>query len=538
MARVCLLVLIAGLLPESYGLETPEENTGAVFVSQQQAHTVLHRQRRYNSGHLEELQKDNLERECNEEVCNMEEAREWFENDQKTMEFWAGYIDGDQCQPQPCQNGGECKDGVDSYTCWCKVNFSGKNCEIELAKQCLVNNGDCSHFCVIQGERAVCKCAAGYNLGQDKRSCEPTVPFSCGRVGGPSTPITRSFNPRSNTDGSEREFGFNDTLEDDYDSNNITLFDYYDTAMNDSDHVNTSVASAVETGSLKSNSSSPLSPSSVTEAPRGKRDLYWASPTRPTIVEKDLNDQRIVGGDEALPGEIPWQVALMTHSEALQRAQPFCGGSLLSELWVITAAHCLVQAANQNFFVRAGEHDVVQHEGHERDYAVAEKHIHHIYNYKKSPYNHDIALLKLATPVELSSRRRPICLGPKDFIENLMSDSKKSLVSGWGRVKFLGPEANKLQKLEVPYVDRTTCKQSSREQVTRFMFCAGFQSQQKDSCQGDSGGPHATNYHGTWFLTGIVSWGEECAKDGKFGIYTRVSRYYPWISQTTGIRIN
>lgn len=185
-----------------------------------------------------------------------------------------------------------------------------------------------------------------------------------------------------------------------------------------------------------------------------------------------------------------------------------------------------------------GEHDVSQVESPERDHMVAEQHIHFKYDYATSPYNHDIALLKLARPVELSNQRRPICLGPKDFTENLLRESSASLVSGWGRLKFLGREATKLQKLEVPYVERTMCKQSSREQVTRFMFCAGFQNEQKDSCQGDSGGPHASNYKGTWFLTGIVSWGEECAKDGKYGVYTRVSRYYTWISQTTGIHIN
>ena len=185
-----------------------------------------------------------------------------------------------------------------------------------------------------------------------------------------------------------------------------------------------------------------------------------------------------------------------------------------------------------------GEHDVNKDEGSERDHVVAEQHMHHMYDEKKSPYNHDIALLKLATPVELSNQRRPICLGPKDFIEDILRDSENSLVSGWGRIKFRGIQATKLQKLMVPYVDRTQCKESSRDHVTRFMFCAGYRSLQKDSCQGDSGGPHATKYKDTWFLTGIVSWGEECAKDGKYGIYTRVSRYYPWISQKTGIRIN
>lgn len=202
--------------------------------------------------------------------------------------------------------------------------------------------------------------------------------------------------------------------------------------------------------------------------------------------------------------------------------------------------HCLVQKITslKRLSVLPGEHDVMKDEGPEEDLVVAEQHIHPMYDYKKSPYNHDIALLRLARPVELSNQRRPICLGPKDFTENILRESSGSLVSGWGRRKFQGPEATRLQKVEVPYVDRTQCKQSSRYHITRFMFCAGFDTTQKDSCQGDSGGPHATKYKGTWFLTGIVSWGEECAKDGKYGIYTRVSRYYPWISQKTGIRFN
>lgn len=185
----------------------------------------------------------------------------------------------------------------------------------------------------------------------------------------------------------------------------------------------------------------------------------------------------------------------------------------------------------------SGEHDVFNDEGPERDHEVSQKILHPMYNYQKSPYNHDIALLKLTVPVELSNTRRPICLGPKSFTETLLRDSSSSLVSGWGRLRFRGVQAPKLQKLEVPYVDRSACKQTSRERITRYMFCAGYLNQQKDSCQGDSGGPHATKYKGTWFLTGIVSWGEDCAQEGKYGVYTRVSNYYPWISFKTGIKI-
>ncbi|XP_034033990.1 coagulation factor IXb [Thalassophryne amazonica] len=540
MARIWFTAFTAGLLLETCSLaaQITQENPGSVFVSQQSAHTVLHRQRRHNSGHLEEiLHKDNLERECKEEVCTMEEAREVFENDEKTMEFWTTYIDGDQCQPSPCQNGGVCQDKMSAYVCWCQPNFSGKDCEIEVTQQCSVNNGGCSHFCVMQSDRALCRCAAGYKLGPNKRSCEPAKQFSCGHVNTSTTGSVLNVRSASKTQVSGTNYTSNTTLQDDYDDIIFPeMYDDYEISKNESDLFNMSAAEPLSVQSTVA----PTEASDITQAPVEKGRLpFWAFfPTLPTVVEQINSDQRIVGGDTAISGEIPWQVALMTLSET-QRARPFCGGSLLSELWVITAAHCLVQAktAQKHFFVRVGEHDVEQDEAQEQDYAVAEQHIHPKYNEKLSLYNHDIALLKLVSPVDLNNQRRPICLGPKDFTETLLRESSSSLVSGWGRQKFQGPEASKLQKLELPYIDRTKCKLSSRYHITRFMFCAGYETAQKDSCQGDSGGPHATNYKGTWFLTGIVSWGEECAKDGKYGIYTRVSRYYDWISQKTGLQI-
>ncbi|XP_061595515.1 coagulation factor IXb isoform X2 [Cololabis saira] len=496
------------------------------------------------------MQKANLERECKEETCSMEEAREVFENDEKTMEFWVGYIDGDQCNPQPCQNAGVCQDGVGTYVCWCKPNFSGKNCEIEVTKQCSVNNGGCGHFCVMQGQRALCRCTAGYTLGSDKKSCEPTGEFSCGQVSLPSGSVPRFLTPQHSASSAispKTKQDHNRTHADDYYYDDITLsYDYSDVFTNASDALNISVDYAINVRSMKPDP--PLSVSSAdavsvdaeagTDKTPTEKKLSWAFPTLPTIKAEDNPDQRIVGGDLARPGEIPWQVSLMFRPDSSTRARSFCGGSLLSELWVVTAAHCLNEAPSKSFFIRVGEHDINVDEGPERDHVVAEKHVHPMYNAQTSLYNHDIALLKLAQPVELSNERRPICLGPKEFTQNALRQSTSSLVSGWGRLKFHGPEATKLQKLAVPHVDRTLCKQSSQDHITRYMFCAGFQNEQKDSCQGDSGGPHATKYKDTWFLTGVVSWGEECAKEGKYGIYTRVSRYYTWISQKMGLRMS
>ncbi|XP_060941497.1 coagulation factor IXb [Limanda limanda] len=541
MASFVLLALTAAVLLEGLAADITEENTEAVFVTHQAAHAVLHRQRRYNSGHLEEIWKSNLERECVEENCSFEEAREVFENDEKTNEFWAVYIDGDQCNPNPCQNQATCKDAVGSYVCWCQANFDGKNCEIETNQQCSFNNGGCFHFCWMQDGIPVCRCAAGYRLGPDRRSCEPTGPFSCGQVNLSPPPNTGShMSPRGSngTISTERSFNSSEILEDDYDGQNMTRFyDNYDLPANESETSDIPVASTGHVRSARSDSaaSSSVSIPDVTDNPELKKPS-WGRPTLPTITAKENSDQRIVGGDEAKPGEIPWQGTLITNASGAET--PFCGASLLNELWVITAAHCLVlnDIPKKGFFVRVGEHDMKVVEGQERDHLVAEQHIHPSYNRQKSTYDHDIALLKLATPVELSNQRRPICLGPKDFTEDLLREPSNSMVSGWGTQALNGLVATKLRRLEVPYVDRTECKKSSQYIITRFMFCAGFKTENKDSCQGDSGGPHTSNYKGTRFLTGIVSWGEGCAKREKYGVYTRVSRYYAWISETTGIR--
>ncbi|XP_033834500.1 coagulation factor IXb isoform X1 [Periophthalmus magnuspinnatus] len=538
MATLCLQLFVAGLLLDLcvIGAELTPTNTESVFTSQQSANAVLSRPRRYNSGLEEVLKKDNLERECKEEQCTMEEARECFENDEKTLEFWAGYADGDQCNPPPCQNGGVCQDGVNSYTCWCQSSFSGKNCEIELAQQCSVDNGGCSHFCGLKEQQVVCFCAPGYELGPDHKTCTPTGPFSCGRVNIDSGTKSRSLlTPRtSNSDQRNSSLDYSG-----FDFNLTMFYEYYETGDEDSSYV--PEGSTVDVPSDYQGDQAMI----FDEVEEGNMNItdnitLWYGPKLRNRTRKGNSDHRIVGGDEATPGQIPWQVALMDRRQGGDRALPFCGASLLSDVWVITAAHCLIEkdgiTIRNDFFVRVGEHDVHKDEGHERDHSVSVKYIYPNYNYKDSPYDHDLALLRLSEPVQLSDHRLPICLGPKHFLETIVQESSPSLVSGWGRLRFQGPESPTLQKLVVPYVERTTCKESSRERITRQMFCAGYTSLQKDSCQGDSGGPHATKYKGTWFLTGIVSWGEECARDGKYGVYTRVSHYYIWIARRIGMK--
>uniref|UniRef100_A0A8C1IXA9 Coagulation factor IX n=1 Tax=Cyprinus carpio TaxID=7962 RepID=A0A8C1IXA9_CYPCA len=482
MLKIYPIILICSLL-----LETWLSSGASVFLPKYLAGSLLKRQKRFNTGIEERFMTDNLERECLEERCDFEEAREVFEDQEKTMKFWITYIDGDQCQSTPCQNGGKCEDGMNTYICWCPARFSGKNCELEMAKQCNVNNGGCMHFCFVDKiYGVVCDCAEGYRLALDGRTCEPTGQYPCGRLG---ANIAATLNSRS--------------------------------LISDTTEQNTTESSPTDYPDVN-----------VTSTPQPTlKNITSFFPTQPTIKNATNNEHRIVGGNEATPGEIPWQVVFMEKVKKI----PFCGGSLLSEEWVITAAHC-VEGKMGSFFIRVGEHDVSKNEGRESDHGIVEYHIHPRYNSQRSLYNHDIALLKLKGPVKFSDYALPICLGSKDFLENLLRSAENSLVSGWGRLRYWGIESKTLQKVELPYVDRTECKGSSTDTISRFMFCAGYSTIRKDSCQGDSGGPHATLYQNTWFLTGIVSWGDECAMKGKYGIYTRISKYLHWISNATGIR--
>ncbi|KAK1163092.1 coagulation factor IX [Acipenser oxyrinchus oxyrinchus] len=450
-----------------------------VFVSPQSASSVLQRHRRYNKGFMEEMLPDNLERECLEEKCTFEEAREVFENKEKTMEFWHPYVDGDQCAKQPCENGATCKDGIGTYVCWCLPGFDGRDCEIEVARRCNLENGGCMHFCSQDAQQNVkCACATGYKLGEDGRACEPEVPFPCGLLG---------------------------------------------------DKVRSTITKDVRFIPVEEEvQSSGLSNGTVYNATATKTPIITPTPT-PTpypIIRPQKNDNiRIVGGTDCQPGEIPWQIVMINADTK----DWYCGGSILNERWIITAAHCFLTGIKTTIVV--GEHDMYKNEGTESHHSIAKILPHPLYDSKKSLYNHDLALVRLQEPITFSEHALPVCLGPRDFIVKVMNEEDSGMVSGWGRLVQGGRPASVLQKVNVRYADRRSCKESSTSDVSSFMFCAGFYEGGQDSCQGDSGGPHTTKYKNTWFLTGIVSWGEGCAVRGKYGIYTKVARYYKWITE-------
>ncbi|XP_048024863.1 trypsin-2-like isoform X3 [Megalobrama amblycephala] len=215
----------------------------------------------------------------------------------------------------------------------------------------------------------------------------------------------------------------------------------------------------------------------------------------------------IIGGYECLPHSQPWQVHL-SDGRAL------CGGSLINETWVVSAAHC--KFLRSGLIIHLGKHKKSVNEATEQKIGV-EKMIRH-QKYNDKPHNNDIMLIKLRKPAIFNKYVKPIPL-----TTSCSSAGEQCLVSGWGKTRV--GTASALQCLKLPVLSKTQCKDAYGTKITKNMFCAGFMKGGKDSCQGDSGGPVVCNGK----LKGVVSWGKGCARPGFPGVYAEVCRYTDWI---------
>uniref|UniRef100_A0A3B3ZT74 Coagulation factor VIIi n=1 Tax=Periophthalmus magnuspinnatus TaxID=409849 RepID=A0A3B3ZT74_9GOBI len=175
-----------------------------VFIDPSEAHSVLVRSKRANSGFLEELKQGNLERECVEEICDYEEAREVFEDDTKTYTCVSD-PGADPCNINPCQNNGTCHRIGASYSCLCTEGFEGRHCQtvFEDSLKCLFQNGRCEHFCDGSGAKRRCSCLDGYMLGEDDRSCVAQVEFPCGQLA-PEPELNQTQGPQTRLVGSNQ----------------------------------------------------------------------------------------------------------------------------------------------------------------------------------------------------------------------------------------------------------------------------------------------------------------------------------------------
>jgi secreted trypsin-like serine protease len=289
---------------------------------------------------------------------------------------------------------------------------------------------------------------------------------------------------------------------------------------------------------------------------------------------------RVLGGEVAADHAWPWQVALVRANDANVYEGQYCGGSLITRQWVLTAAHCVYQKAEDGTQVLVAPETIrvlagtnILQVGTGELLGVAHVYAHP--DYDAAAIDNDIALIELARPPEIPSVAT-VKLPTADIEAQLAAAGTGAIVTGWGRMQD-GKFPVDLRQVAISILPRDDCNaavvearttearetfarikdtlgvsddkadeawqlmlQSIHGPLTDNMVCSGSYAGGEGSCNGDSGGPLVVALpDNSYVQVGIVSWGftsdtdaESCSVDARFSAYTRVARYEDWIRAT------
>ncbi|OCT93738.1 hypothetical protein XELAEV_18011406mg, partial [Xenopus laevis] len=223
---------------------------------------------------------------------------------------------------------------------------------------------------------------------------------------------------------------------------------------------------------------------------------------------------RITGGSIASLGNWPWQVNLQ------HRKGEFCGGSIISPKWIVTAAHCPTAS---DWKVFSGTLTLPSYSD-TSGLLVQTIFTHPVYK----SYDNDIAIMKLQDEITFDNYTQPVCLPNYGMY---WGADTTCWISGWGRTNEASSTSTYLRYAQVLVVDSNKCNYSNLHngRITSSMLCAGYLSEVRDTCQGDNGGPLVTFTNARWWLVGDASWGFDCGQANIPGVYGNVTVFLEWI---------
>lgn len=302
-----------------------------------------------------------------------------------------------------------------------------------------------------------------------------------------------------------------------------------------------------------------------------------AKAERAATAEAGAAGAKVIGGEIAAPGAWPWQVALLVAGAPVGPENHFCGGSMVLDRWVLTAAHCVVMVKEDGSFFDLWPQDVAILVGSNRlapgegDLIPVEA-IFTYPGYSRDQFDFDIALIKLARTPQVPYQT--IEVPDAEYGDLLKQQGVTTIVTGWGLQEGARLSAD-LRQAEIQMLDRNLCNTAlmevraedaaggfsyaaqalgvaeddafaiwdqlvarAPEPLSENMICSGTFEGGKTSCNGDSGGPLVVPLDdGRYIQAGIVSWGltgmqgKGCEETALFSIYTDISKFVPWLNQ-------